>query len=87
MKCWIAILLPVWEQTQILEPIDLSNEKGEQILIASVFELTETVTGETDFDPISCSVRRLVIRSIKHVKAQEKSLNERLKSLQKLSLI
>jgi len=71
-------LTPVWEQTQTLEPIYRCNGKGEQILIAEGFELTEIVTGQTDFELISCSVRRLVVRSIKHAQAQEKALRERL---------
>jgi transposase len=72
-------LKPVWEQTQTLEPVYRCNEKGKQILIAEGFELTETVTGQTDLDPISWEERRLVIRSIKHALSQEQALRKRLK--------
>jgi transposase len=72
-------LKPVWEQTQVLEPIYRCNDNDEQILIAEGFELTETVTGQTEDKTICWSERRLVIRSIKHAEAQEKALNKRLK--------
>lgn len=69
----------VWEQTQAIEPIYRCNNNGEPILIAEGFELTETVTGQTEDKTICWSERRLVIRSIKHAEAQEKALNKRLK--------
>jgi transposase len=72
-------LKPVWEQTQSLEPIHRCNAKGELETIAEGFELTETVTGRTDFNLISWSERRLVIRSIQYAEAQEKALHKRLK--------
>ena len=74
-----SYLEPVWKQTQTLEPIHRYNEKGELEKIAEGFELTKTITGETDGKTISCSVRHLVIRSIKYAEAQEKSLHKRLK--------
>jgi len=72
-------LKPVWDKIEILEPICRYNDKGELFELAEGFELTETVTGETDGETISWEERRLVIRSIKHAEAQEKALNKRLK--------
>jgi len=55
------------------------NDNGEVEEIAKGFEINEIVTGEVDGETISCLVRRLVIRSIKHAQAQEEVLNKRLK--------
>jgi len=76
-------LKPVWEQTQVLEPICRYNDNGELEEIAQGFELTEIITGQTDGETISWSERRLVIRSIKYASAQEKALNKRLKKAKK----
>jgi transposase len=72
-------LKPVLDQIEVLEPICRYNNNGELEEIAEGFELTETVTGQTDGETISWSERRLVIRSIKYADAQEKALNKRLK--------
>jgi len=64
--------------SQILEPIYRCNEKCEVEKIAEGFELTETVTGQTDGKTISWPERRLVIRSIKHAEALEAALHKRL---------
>ena len=76
-------LKPVWGQIQVFEPICRYNNLGERVEIAEGFELSETVTGQTDGETISWSERRLVIRSIKYASAQEKSLNKRLKKAKK----
>ena len=74
-----SYLKHVWKQTQTLEPIYRCNRKGFSSKIAEGFELVETVTEETEETTIIWEERRLVIRSIKHAKSQESSLNKRLK--------
>jgi transposase len=64
---------------QTIEPIYRCNDNGEVEQIAQGFELTETVTGETDGETILWSERRLIIRSIKHAESLEPALNKRLK--------
>jgi transposase len=76
-------LKPVWDQTQVLESICRYSDNDELEEIAKGFELTETVTGQTDGETISWSERRLVIRSIKYAEAQEKALHKRLKKAKK----
>jgi transposase len=76
-------LKPVWDQVQVLEPICRYNDFGSLVEIAEGFELTETVTGQTDDETISWSERRLIIRSIKYAEAQERALNKRLKKAKK----
>ena len=76
-------LKPVWEQTPVLEPIHRYNDKGELEKIAEGFELTETVTGQTDSNTISWDELCAVIRSIKHAQAIDTALNKRLKKAKK----
>jgi hypothetical protein len=76
-------LKPVLEQILVIEPICRYNDNGELIEIAEGFELTETITGQTDDKTISWSERRLIIRSIKYAETQERALNKRLKKAKK----
>jgi len=46
-------LKSVWDKTEVLEPICRYNDKGELEEIAEGFELTETVTDQTDAETIS----------------------------------
>jgi len=62
---------------QTIKPIFRDNDEAQEI--AKGFEITEAVTGKIDDKTICWQERRLVIRSINYAKAQEKSLNKRLK--------
>jgi transposase len=73
-----SYLIPAYSKN--IEPIyrfsDNYNSESQQI--AEGFELTEIKTREIDGKPISWTERRLIIRSIQHAEAEEKSLYKRL---------
>jgi len=74
-----SYLIPAYSKN--IEPIyrfsDNYNSESQQI--AEGFELTEIKTSEIDGKQIYWTERRLIIRSIKHAEAEEKSLYKRLK--------
>lgn len=75
-----AYLTPVWQGEQALTAIFREGEEAEQI--AEGFERKEHLSAQVEGQTVTWEERRLVLRSLKWARAQEKALRERLAKAQ-----
>lgn len=78
-----SYLQTIDSDNKTIEPIYRFNDNGQAKEIAQGFEIIDLMSSKVGNETISWSERRLVIRSISYAKAQEKSLNKRLKKAKK----
>jgi transposase len=74
-----AYLEPVWDEEQALTDIYREKVDGERVLIAQGYERQVELTAQVGGESVTWTERRLVIRSLKQVRAAETRLRKRLK--------
>ena len=80
-----ALLEPVWAKTlgltPVYRPIESDTDKTEQIALGFVNTVAQSC--EYEGEQVEWQEQQLIVHSFKHAKAQEKTLNERLKKAEK----
>lgn len=75
-------LKPVWEGEQALTDIYRQKVTGEQVQIAQGYERTVEMTADVEDQEVTWTERRLVVRSLKQVRAAKTRLRKRLQAAQ-----
>jgi transposase len=72
------LLKPVWGNEQSLRPVYRDNGEGQREQIAAGYEVSVSLTGVVNGEPVTWRERRLIVRSLQQAQATEAVLRTRL---------